>query len=260
MLRHEVEPEPRRAVGRALGSGKHDDRRAVDVRAEPLLTVDEDATVTEVAGRAVDSSAEIGATVALGEEHRSVEPGLERVGAQAGQQRVAHVGRRVGGDEPGDARGHAEAAHESGVGLREQVARGRVDDAGHRPTSLGLVAGEAARVPALPERPLRVEVGRMVHDLVDLVRPAVVADQLRRVGVDQIGVGSHPRAHQLAEGVELRLGPLEILGWAVAPHTGPEVGIELVPVLAGRAVERGVVDHRGSSGSVRGYAQSLRLP
>ena len=86
----------------------------------------------------------------------------------------------------------------------------------------------------------------MVDDLVDLVRPPVVPLELRRVGVDDVGIGGDAATDERAEVAQLGIGPLEILGGTIAAHACLQIRIELVPVLADDRFERCVVDH-GSS-------------
>ena len=247
MSGHEVEPEPGRSLGRAFGPCEQRDRFAVDVRAEPLLAVDLHTAVTEIARGAVHGVAEIGTAVALGEEHRTVDARLEIVGAQPREQCRAHIRWRVRVDETRDATGHPGAAHESGVGLRHEVVRGRDDDARRRAAAGGLVGREAGDVPALPHRALRIDHRGMVLDRVDLVRPPVVAHELRRVGVDDVGVARDAHADERAELGELRFGPLPIFGRTAVVDEPPQLRVEVVPVVADRPVERRVVDHACSS-------------
>src|SRR5262249_33941318 len=166
LLRNEVQAEPRRPVGRALRTRQHDDGGAVDVGAEPLLAVDHDAAVADVARGAVHGAAEVGPAVAFGEEHRPVDATVEAAAPEAGETRVADVGRRVRGDEPGDATRHAQAAHEPGVGLGEEITGGGENDSGDGPAPRRLVAREAADVAAGPQGALRFETGGVVEDLV----------------------------------------------------------------------------------------------
>jgi hypothetical protein len=57
LLGNEVEAEAGGAVGRALGTRQHHDGGAVDVGTEPLLAVDHDAAVADIARRAVHGAA-----------------------------------------------------------------------------------------------------------------------------------------------------------------------------------------------------------
>ena len=154
---HEVEAEPGRSFGRTLGTGEQRDRFAVDVRAEPLLTVDLHTAVAEV--RAVQCTV-LPRSEPPSRSVRNIEPSMPRlevVGAEPGEQRSAHVRRRVRVDEPRDATRHSRAAHQAGVGLRHEVVRGRDDDARRRAATGGFVGRETGHVPALPHRALRVD-------------------------------------------------------------------------------------------------------
>ncbi len=185
-------------------------------------------------------------------------PDSRSVGPQAGEQAVAHVGRGVGLDQPGHPAGHAQAAHLTGVGLRQQVVGTAQDDGRRRATPGGFVGGEARDVADLPQGPLGVEGGGVVAHLADLVGPAVPPGQLRRVGVDDVGVAGHGPAHELAHATELRRGPVQVLGRRVALHAGLQVGVEVVPVLPDGGVEAPVVEH-GLHGTPSPSARFERL-
>ena len=185
---YEVEAQPTGTVGRALGAREHDDGRAVDVRAEPLLAVDEHAAVAEVARGAVDRAAQVRSAVALGQEHGAVSATVEVGGAQPVEQPVAQVGRRVGIDESGDAARHPEAAHHAGVGLGQQVVGGGQHDRGRAASPSLLVGGEPRYVAGAPQRSLRIQRRGVVDDVADLVGPAVPPLEAGRRGVDDLGV------------------------------------------------------------------------
>ena len=95
-------------------------------------------------------------------------------------------------------------------------------------------------------------------DLAQLVGPAVVADQLRWVGVDRVGGPGDGAAHQVAEGVERGVGPGQVLGWAVAPDPGLEVGVEPIPVPPHHGVDVRPVDHPTSVAGGRAWVTAVR--
>ena len=78
----------------------------------------------------------------------------------------------------------------------------------------------------------------MVDDLVDLVGPAVVAHELGRVRVDDVGVGREHVADERTEVAQLRVRPLEVVRRTPVSHEGLQVGVEVVPVVADRPLER----------------------
>jgi hypothetical protein len=250
--RHEVEAQPRRAVGRALGPGQQHDRRPVDVRAEPLLAADLDPAVAQVAGRAVDRAAQVRAAVPLGQEHRAVDGVGDVGGPEPSQQALPHVRRGIGVHQAGDAAGHAQAAHHPRVGLGQQVARRPVNDARRGAAPLAGLGLEPRRVPRPPQRGLGVERRGVVGQGVDLVGPPVVAHQLGRVGVDRVRGPGDRAAHQGAEVVEHGLPERQILRRAVPPHARHQVGVEPEPVLPDHRVDLRPVDHPTSLAGIRG--------
>lgn len=102
----------------------------------------------------------------------------------------------------------------------------------------------ARDVPGSPQLALGIERGGAVLDAINLVGPATVAHELRRVGVDHVGVAGDVAAAQRAERAQLGVGPPVGIRRAVELHAILERWVEVVPVLAHRAVECCVVDHR----------------
>ncbi len=82
----------------------------------------------------------------------------------------------------------------------------------------------------------------MVDDLVHLLAPAVVAAQLGPVLVGHLGPGGDDAAHQGPEPTHVLFGQGAIAGVGeVAVEEGAEIGVEAVPVEAGRLLVFGVV-------------------
>ena len=186
---------------------------------------------------------QVGPTVSFGQEHRPVDGVVDVGGPQARQQLVAHVGRGVGVDQARHPGGHAQAAHHARVGLGQQVAGATEHHARRRSPALLRLSGESRGIARLPQRPLGIEHRGVMGDLAHVVGPAVVTDQLGRVGVDGVGGPGDAAAHEGAECIERGLGPGQVVGWAVAPDPGLEVGVEPVPVLPHHGVDVRPVDH-----------------
>ena len=84
--------------------------------------------------------------------------------------------------------------------------------------------------------------GGVVHDLVDLLAPAVVAAQDGAVLVGHLGPGRDDLAHERPVAADVLLGEGPVAGVGeVAVQQGGEVGVEAVPVQAGGLLEFGVV-------------------
>jgi hypothetical protein len=242
--RHEVQPETAGTGGSALGTREQQDRVAVHVRAEPLLARHQDLPVIQLARGAMHGAAEVAPRIPFGEEHGPIRRLLERVGEKALHQLLADFLGCVPRDELRRAVGLTDTAGQTDVRLRQQVVHGQSDDGGcPAPASLAIRC-EVGAVSDAPEGLLRVERRRVILDLVQLVRPAIVPAQLRRIRVDDIGVAGDLAADQRGEVRELRLGPGEVFMGAVAANRGLEVRIDLPPVQSDRGFEVRVVGHR----------------
>ena len=244
---NQVQADARRPLRTPFGTSQQYDGLAVDVGAEPLLAADEDPAVADVSGHAVNGAAQVRAAISFCEEHRTVGTVVEVVAAKAGQHVVAHVFGGVGIDQTGHAAGHTQGAHHSGVGLGQQVIGPGVEHPRGALAVGGFIGGETRHVPGGPQLPLGVDGGTGVVDLADLVSPAAVADQLGRVGVDDVGVAGDVATAQVTEVAQLGVDPRVADRRAVGLDPVDEHGIEVVPVVADGSVEGLVVDHGTSS-------------
>ncbi len=225
----EVRDAPAR-VRRPFGLGKDDERLTVAVRCEPLETVEQPRVA--VTRRRRLQRAEIRSAGALGQQLRGL--ALPLAGFELGQHVVAHVGRRVRGDQRlHHAAAGAQRASHADVGLVEQVVGREHRQRRVHPGAPGPVAQRLLRV---QDRSPRLGERRRHDDPADVVAPPVVAFEARRVAVGLLGPPRHRAAHQLADARQVRLGERQLVGLQVVGHRGLQGRIGGVPVETHRAL------------------------
>ncbi len=234
--RHDERGQSSCPLGRALGTGQHDEDVGVHVGAEVLVSEQQPlATVGDRPGRV---GADVATTLALGQEHPAL-PGLVWVEAvQAGDEQITDRQRCVPFDDVGSPTGHPERAVGGGLALAQQVGACGCHHRRHRPTG---VMGQPDE-PGADEVGLVGGPGGVVRDLADVVAPPVVAVEDRAVGVGHFGPGRQNLADQLPVLGHVLLGELAVLGVRQVPvQEEGKVGVERVPVEADRLVVLRVV-------------------
>ena len=240
---HEEGGDATGRVGGALGLGQDDERLTVAVRREPFESVEQPG-VAAPGGRRLEGT-EVGAAGPLGQQLRRLAGPFAR--RELGEHVVTHVGRRVRRDQRlHHATAGAERTPHADVGLVEQIVgreqRQRRVHAGAPRVVAQCLLGVEDRALGLGERVRH-------DDPADVVSPAVVALETRRVAVGLLGPPRHRAAHELADAGQVRLGEGQLVGPQVVGHRGLQGGIGCVPVETdGSLVILGAVPRRTSPG------------
>ena len=125
--------------------------------------------------------------------------------------------------------GDADRAHQSELGLHEQILQRIFGDRGQRPFHAERAAAMAhgVKLEIAECDALHLAIGRMVVDPVLVAAEAVRGVEHRRMLVGGAGEFIQPAARQLAEAMEMRFQPPEILRLQVQPEQIAQAAIDL---------------------------------